>query len=472
MRLSSIHYSTYFGVPHDEFVSRGVYDGFVNEDSTLHVNPLLLKQCHVPEFEGAYESFLDHFKPILLLATHAFEKPRFFKEIERIFQFKEIANTGLGYSKGSSGTGISGKLARQLAISSIEVINEGMRDPNFFAILSFIEENIGADRISDMTIRILYDRFLAYTQRIAIELNVKTRTFKDPEGNKYQLPVNENNQKSVLFIPDCLLCDLPLARSFDDISTVCDYNDQLRRKVAEAIGLSWAAFQKLHKRELKEYIIHNRELLKMIVDSFKSLDVIPYDFAKDDLGEYLDRDRIKQEVESNPIELADDFNKDDVMQVTLAICNQFKKLIEDNHMYHLLYNDNGTPKSETATQLVFYLVAYNYCIANNIDLSRECDPGCGELDFKLSTGFHDKVLIEVKLSSNNRLSHGLTRQLPAYQNAEDTAKGILLIMRLDSADDKRIKNVAKMRQSIFEQYGKAPEVIIVDATKKPSASKL
>lgn len=347
-----------------------------------------------------------------------------------------------------------------------------MRDPNFFAILSFIEENIGADRISDMTISILYKRFVAYTQRVALELNIETKTFRDTEGNKYQLPVNENNHKSMLFIPDCLLCDLPLASSFEDISFVCNYNDQLKRKVAEAIGLSWADFQKLHKSELKEYIIRNRELLTMIVESFKSLDVIPYDFVKDELGEYLDRDQIKVDVESNPIELSESFNRDDVMQVTLTICNQFKKLIEENHMYHLLYNDDGTPKSETATQLVFYLVAYNYCMANNIDISRECDPGCGELDFKLSTGFHDKVLLEVKLSSNNRLTHGLTRQLPAYQKAEDTAKGILMIMRLDSADDNRIKRVVEMRQSIFERNGNAPEVIIVDATQKPSASKL
>lgn len=471
MKILSQHYSSYFGVPHEKFVNLGVYDGFVNEDSTLHINPLLLRKCSVPEFEGSYESFLDHFKPILLLSGRA-NNPRCFKEIEKRFQFKEIPNTGLGYSNGSSGTGISGKLARQLAISSVEVIKEGMRDPNFFAILSFIEENIGADRISDMTISILYKRFLMYTQRVAETLKIETRTFKDIEGNKYQLPVNRDNHKSILFIPDCLLCDLPLARSFDDISTVCDYNDRLRRKVAEAIGLSWADFQKLHKSELKEYIIANHELLTMIVESFKSLDVIPYDFAKDELGEYLDRDRIKVDVESNPIEFSDEFNKDDVMQVTLTICMQFKKLIEDNHMYHLLYNDDGTPKSETATQLVFYIVAYNYCMANNIDLSRECDPGCGELDFKLSSGFHDKVLIEVKLSSNNRLSHGLSRQLPAYQKAENTAKRILLIIRLDASDDKRIEKVVEQRQQLLEKYGKAPEIVVVDATQRPSASKL
>lgn len=203
MKILSQHYSSYFGVPHEKFVNLGVYDGFVNEDSTLHINPLLLRKCTVPEFEGAYESFLNHFKPILLLADQA-SNPMYFKEIEKRFQFKEIPNTGLGYSNGSSGTGISGKLARQLAESSVEVIKEGMRDPNFFAILSFIEENIGADRISDMTISILYRRFLIYTQRVAETIEIETRTFRDIEGNKYQLPVNKVNHKSILFIPDCL----------------------------------------------------------------------------------------------------------------------------------------------------------------------------------------------------------------------------------------------------------------------------
>ena len=43
---------------------------------------------------------------------------------------------------------------------------------------------------------------------------------------------------------------------------------------------------------------------------------------------------------------------------------------------------------------------------------------------------------------------------------------------LDSADDDRIDKVLKMRQSSVEKYGNAPEVIVVDATQKPSASEL
>lgn len=472
MKLTSIHYSEYFNVPHEDFTNRGVYDGFINQDSVLHVNPFLLKKCNEPEFQNGYESFLDYFKPILLLARNATTNGRYYQEIQKRLEFKEVANTGLGFSKGMLGTGISGKISEQLTQTSIEVIKEGLQDPNFFAILPFIEDGIGADRISDMTIRILLNQFRVYTQRISLDLNLPTKIFKDIEGNTYQLPVNKYNNKNLIFIPECLLCDMPLARSYDDINSVCDYNDKLRRKVAEVIGLSWKEFNSLHKRELKQYILRNHSLLQMIIDDFKSLDVLPYDFRQDLLGEYIDKERIKKDVETHPLVLPHEFDKDNVMEVTLAICKQFKKLIEDNRMYNLLYNDDGKARKETATQLVFYVVADSYCRANNIDLNRECDSGCGELDFKLSKGYNEKVLIEIKLSSNPQLAHGLTKQLPAYQAAEGTPHGILLIIKLDNADDKKIERVLKLRKNIQEQYIKAPEVIVVDATIKPSASKL
>ena len=126
------------------------------------------------------------------------------------------------------------------------------------------------------------------------------------------------------------------------------------------------------------------------------------------------------------------------MEVNLEIFHRFKKLIEDNHICHLLYNEDGIPRSDTTTQLVFYLGADCYWSSNNIDLNRECDPGCGELDFKLFSGYNVKLLIEIKLSFKTRQSHGLTKQLLNYQAAECTPKGILLIIRFDSEHNKRI----------------------------------
>ena len=41
----AIHYSQYFHLQHNDFVSKGVYNAFLDKDSLLHVDPLLLKDC-------------------------------------------------------------------------------------------------------------------------------------------------------------------------------------------------------------------------------------------------------------------------------------------------------------------------------------------------------------------------------------------------------------------------------------------
>ena len=55
----AIHYSTFFGVAHEDLTSRGVFDACVDVDIKMHVDPLLLKKCQVPEFKDAYDLFFE-----------------------------------------------------------------------------------------------------------------------------------------------------------------------------------------------------------------------------------------------------------------------------------------------------------------------------------------------------------------------------------------------------------------------------
>ena len=64
-----MHYSHYFKLPHSEFVKSGVFDGLIERDIPLHVDPMLLKSCKIPEFKGAYNKFLDYFNEIVTLST-------------------------------------------------------------------------------------------------------------------------------------------------------------------------------------------------------------------------------------------------------------------------------------------------------------------------------------------------------------------------------------------------------------------
>ena len=141
-------------------------------------------------------------------------------------------------------------------------------------------------------------------------------------------------------------------------------------------------------------------------------------------------------------------------------------------MYWLLYNDNHTLRDEKAAQYLFYSVAYAYCEANDIDINRENDPGVGELDFKLSQGFWKKVVIEVKKASNGKLVDGFKKQLPAYEDAERTPNGIYLVLKDSKATAKNIEKLEEERSLALSKGLKCPEIIYIDVTEKPSASKL
>ena len=209
-----VRYSRYLKVPARAFENLKVFNAFIDQDSRFHVDPLLLRGCKIPEFQGAYEAFLDYFRAFVPLVKHI-EKPdssdRFFRQMVKRFTFPELQYTGLGYSKGNSrGTGISGALSIQLAKSAYEIIKAGYEDPEIFALMPLIEDNIGPDRISDMTIAILRRQFLAYTQRLAAEMGLRVRRYQLSYDEYYYVPLHEGYV--ILFVPNSFLNDLPLAK--------------------------------------------------------------------------------------------------------------------------------------------------------------------------------------------------------------------------------------------------------------------
>ena len=163
---------------------------------------------------------------------------------------------------------------------------------------------------------------------------------------------------------------------------------------------------------------------------------------------------------------------EELLSITLEICNKFKGLVEDNRIYRLLYNNDNTPKDETAAQLLFYSVAKGYCDMHDIDINRESDPGIGELDFKFSVGNKSKVVIEMKLSTNNRLSHGCEKQLPAYLRAEGARYGILLVICLNKEVESELSKTKAIYQRVKDNPDNNLSLICVDATPKPSASQI
>ena len=105
-------YSRFFKVKHRDFLQKGVYNAFLDQDSLLHIDPLLLKGSEIPEFTNAYTEFFNYFRlfiPLVKASKADNLHDPFFKKMVNRFTFKEIPNTGLGFSKGNTkGRGISG----------------------------------------------------------------------------------------------------------------------------------------------------------------------------------------------------------------------------------------------------------------------------------------------------------------------------------------------------------------------------
>jgi hypothetical protein len=103
----------------------------------------------------------------------------------------------------------------------------------------------------------------------------------------------------------------------------------------------------------------------------------------------------------------------------------------------------------------------------DVDVVRESNSGPGPVDFRFSVGNKNRLLIETKLSTHERLKDGYYEQLPAYAKAEGIKNLILLIIRVTD-DDRRIN--ALMQAIALKSL--PIEVTVIDAVRKPSASKL
>lgn len=470
----AITYSRYFKVKHKDFLSEGVYDGFLDKDSLLHIDPLLLKGCKIPEFQNAYNEFFNYFKlfiPLVKATRSTTTNDRFFKRMVDRFTFKEIPNTGLGFSKGNThGRGISGALSLQLANSAYDIIKAGLEDPEIFGLMQLIEDNMAADRISDMTIAILQKNFLQYSERIARELDLPMKPYKYSYDKVFMVPFYKG--KPVHFIPEIFLADLPVAHDFDDIDDVCNYNNRLKKKIADIIGVKWIEYKDYKKNEWKQLIVGNEDCYNAAIRFYKGLDGVPYDFSNDPKNQY--REVLLQELlDENPFKkpVGFDSEEDEVYKITKAMCLQFKHLVEHNRISELFYRNHRNP-DETDWQLLLYVVADTYKIAGNLDVSitREDNPGVGEIDFHITRGSRANTVIEIKRSSNENLIHGYRTQLSAYMKAERASSGIFIVIMESDEIEKIKEKIAIVQADMLEKCEYIPEVIYINGLRQYSAS--
>lgn len=467
--------SSEFGVDKAILDKLGVVNTLLNTDTSLFIDPMLLEESSQIEIrDGAYQSYRERFEKIIKLLSVSEKKNDVpWRNAEKLFRFSEISYTCLGYGTTVRGSGFGRDLVSKTLDTASQIIALGIDDIDLFMALALFEEGIGPDRISDMTTNIILKDLISFSVRINEDLKIPTQKFK-VEGVVHDLVANPYSDQPIIFVPDDIVRDLPIASDWSDISRVVGENEELRGRVNDHVGEIWSSMTKKDKKRLKDAALRSKEAFQQVIDMIREVEPKPYSFKDDRNGELFWTELLNKVAEYYPYDLSSYANRDlqlgEVVQVVNKILSQFQDLVENKGLWKELWDEDGRARKEKAAQRLFFAVSYAYCKANNIDLTPEADSGNGPVDFKLSRGFEAKVVVEIKLSTNSSLVHGYEKQLETYKKADDTERGIFLIIDVGKIGNKH-KEVQRLRNDFLKTKDGASEVWYVDGNKRASASK-
>lgn len=446
----------------DKLENEGIFDTILDIDANYFINIKRIKDTKEKNFKQSYEKIQKFFSKIYKILSNTSDKnSRLYREAVKIFDFPEISNIGLGYSKGKYGSGFGPMLAEKIISDAKEIIDAGINDADLFQLIGLFEDNVGPDRLSDMYSHLIYEDILSYTNEKNRILEISEKNYPDKKF-KNGLLINPFKNKPVLLLPKDILHELPIAREWEDIDDACSRIRVIRNEMNEFVGDEWKkASVKDKKNFIKEKIMKNKDNFDNVISEYKKCTVEPYDFDNDSLGFHI----ISKELKNINLEEIKINRGESTKKIVLKICDKFKDLVENNALVKLLYEKNGKFRGEKAVQLLFYGISDSYCEAFDMDISPESNSGRGNIDFKCSKGYKDRVIVEVKLTSNRQLIHGMKTQIAEYAKAEKTNQLIYLVID-DLKDEEKIKKLYKE----YNEMSKKPELIIINTEIKKSAS--
>lgn len=144
----------------------------IDEDIKLCVDPYALSNLDKDEwFIEANNEVIDFFDLLLKIVKSGDKKTA----IRMLQVCRETKGTNLGFSKNGDGSGVGNDYAERLYEALLEsklTIDDSISD---IGECELFVEGIGSDRISDMTIGILKQRLISYTQNICRKYNIEMR---------------------------------------------------------------------------------------------------------------------------------------------------------------------------------------------------------------------------------------------------------------------------------------------------------
>ena len=466
-------FSAKFNLPKLYLEKRGLLDPILNADTKLFIDPLLLKGSKNKTIKSRGLSLLrQRFEEIIRLASASRKTDdAAWRAACRRMNLDERREICLGFGGSSvSGSSRPTKTKDQILRTTKEIIELGINDPEIISLMGFLEEDVGPDTISDLTTNAIFPALEEITGEVCRAHDIPIARF-NIDGREVLLPANpfQNGLTGIALVPLDILRDLPIATDLSDVSRVAFENEQIRRRVNELIADFAKATVREKKAALRKAALQSKKAFRAMFDGLISADEA-YDIAQDKAGLQVLRQGLRDIPARYPLRIIapSASTRSELARVVQEIIAQFRKLIEDNDLADLLWNEDK-PRREKTAQLLFFGIADGYCRANNIDISPETDSGGGPVDFKFSSGYDGRYLVEVKLSTGT-VVHGYGTQLKVYQNAAGKCDASFLVVDVGKIGGKLVR-IRKTQSDLRKAGNSAPEIELIDGKKKPSASK-
>lgn len=476
--------SDYLNISHDVFEENGVYDGYLNVDSELYINPKLLKNTTVVELKNSYNKVISHYMTIIDLlkkSRTASSDDLMWQCALKMFSFPEPNGVALGTSELSiNGKGLSGETAENALKKIKEMVDNGIDDPQIFGLLAVVQKNIGVDRVSDMISNIIYDDLLKYSENMFKKINISELDEIEYHSEKYYIKKRPNGSNLIL-IPKQILSNIPPFIDYYSIQEIINENISIKQEIylmfyeankkLKNKTISQVNIQDLEKEQVFE-IIKKFNLYSKVLSNNSLVAVKPYDFEMDKDGIHKPIDKISKIYADREKDIMSEILKirnSDFSGLVEDLINHYKYIIEskglNQDLYHEIKTKSGKKyyrnKNEGFSHRLFIATIDGIKKIKNFDYTFEPKSSNGEVDFRFSRG-DEIILVEFKLNTN-KLKNGYNNQLVEYMKREKSTQGYYVIIKV--ADNNSIDNFIKNTKIVNER-----KVIIIDGLIKKSPS--
>ena len=485
---AQIYFSERFGVDPATLEAYGALDISVVTDMPLFIDPFLLFNSEKADYQALHNMIIEYLRFLRSKAAVDLDP----QLIQNWYRFKEVRQNWLGFTADGNGGHALGKgFATALHESLGSVLgdfgDEEVTQSSHLEKLALIRGGVGKDSISDFATNLIKHFLLEYTQTFATEhldpsqcqtfhvaraaFNYQTESWATRD---YVLP--EMDGDFVLLTPlDLLTKDdtwinrTDMVRSFDQLPAAVE--DAQQRALINNY-LQQQLSSKPSDKELADARARTLAAFPELIDLYIKLKEDAGDqAAASSLEKAEDTQRLlRDQVQAAAADLAaktDLYSRPQTSsydEARTAVAT-FKTYVEDQDGYQLINRGDGTPfASEKEVQSFFGLLLQR----TRFDVNREPNNGRGPVDFKISSGAHDKALIEFKLAKSSSLRRNLQNQVAIYEKANGTHQSVKVIICYTEQDKTKVTKVLKD----LDLAGDA-SIVVIDARSdnKPSASK-